>query len=326
MSDSANTTQPISPAMERRARGALVIVGLMVMIVAVLLPVVIFSLSRSLQSVEEHPVYNLVTGNLETNIEAKEGDDVTFANISIVSIDESTRAATLLVSGNRNCGKLCVKLDIEVYSLASEGSLRRGLPPSVALNVPEASGPLTETVTLPVSGNPQRYPFDEYTLVLGMTARATRPDGGVISVPLQQMTQRSVLTVDSSLVRLSMHTPTPLDPAAMTPAGSEAPFLFAQKLVFSRPLYLQIICTLLVMLISASGFFALWTQTLRQLSLGIGGLILGIWGVRSIVIQGNLPEVTVVDSVLAIIILLLLLGVAVRVALAVRSQTGWGEH
>jgi hypothetical protein len=117
-----------------------------------------------------------------------------------------------------------------------------------------------------------------------------------------------------------------LDPVSVTPKGTQEEILLAERLVFSRPIYLQIICTLMVLLISTSGFFALATQTLRQLSLGIGGLILGIWGVRNIVIQGNLPEVTVVDSVLAIIILLVLLGVAVRVALAVRNQAGWGDH
>ena len=99
----------------------------------------------------------------------------------------------------------------------------------------------------------------------------------------------------------------------------------ALDLTFQRPVYLQVITVLLVLLIAVSGFFALATQSLGDLSLGLGGLILGVWGIRSVVIQGNLPDITVVDSVLAIIILLMLLGVAIRVALAIRAAPGPGQ-
>lgn len=37
-----------------------------------------------------------------------------------------------------------------------------------------------------------------------------------------------------------------------------------------------------------------------------------VWGIRSVVIQGNLPAVTLVDTLLALVILLLLLGLAIR--------------
>jgi hypothetical protein len=332
MTDTANETPPPAPLtvqQKLRARAALVIVGLLVLTVAVMLPVVFYSLSNSLRSVEQNPIYNLVTGELEQNVEALGGDDSAYVNINITGIDESTRAATLLVSGNRVCVVVCPKISFGLYSLDNDGAMRRGLPPSVFIDFEAGeagTGPFTKQITLPVSGNPQRYPFDKYTLLLGLSALATRPDGSTFQPPRGLLERQVIVTVQSTMVRLKMGQIESLDPVSVTPKGTQEEILLAERLVFSRPIYLQIICTLMVLLISTSGFFALATQTLRQLSLGIGGLILGIWGVRNIVIQGNLPEVTVVDSVLAIIILLVLLGVAVRVALAVRNQAGWGDH
>ncbi|MFM9106058.1 MAG: hypothetical protein ACKOWF_05090 [Chloroflexota bacterium] len=326
MTDSANAPQPLTPAMRLRARVAMVIVGLLVVTVAVLLPVVLFSLGWSLQEVQDNPVYNLITGELEANLEALEGDDVAYGNITIQAIDESTRAVTLLIAGNRVCTTFCPAISFGLYSLDNDGAMRRGLPPSATVEFAagaEGTGPFSKTITLPVAGNPQRYPFDSYTLLLGLSASATRPDGRVFSVPPDMFTRGAALTVQNTMVRLKMTSLELVDPQTVMPKGTNETLLAAERIVFTRPIYLQILCSLLVLLISASGFFALATQTLRQLSIGIGGLILGIWGVRSIVIQGNLPEVTVVDSMLAIIILILLLGVAVRVALAVRAQTGW---
>ena len=48
--------------------------------------------------------------------------------------------------------------------------------------------------------------------------------------------------------------------------------------------------------------------------LGIGGIILGIWGVRSVVVQTELPDVTLIDLILAFVILVLLLALSVRAA------------
>lgn len=84
------------------------------------------------------------------------------------------------------------------------------------------------------------------------------------------------------------------------------------RLAYTRPIWLQILSILFVLSISASGFFALFMRDLSELSLGIGGIILGVWGIRSVVTQGDLPSVTLVDTLLAIVILVLLLAMAIR--------------
>jgi hypothetical protein len=79
---------------------------------------------------------------------------------------------------------------------------------------------------------------------------------------------------------------------------------------------------LLVILISASAVFALGLRTLHELVLGIGGIILGIWGVRSVVVQTELPDVTLIDLILAFVILVLLLALSVRAARYFFVQSG----
>jgi hypothetical protein len=79
---------------------------------------------------------------------------------------------------------------------------------------------------------------------------------------------------------------------------------------------------LLVLLISASAIFALGLRTLHELVLGIGGIILGIWGVRSVVVQTELPDVTLIDLILAFVMLVLLLALSVRAARYFYVQSG----
>ena len=92
---------------------------------------------------------------------------------------------------------------------------------------------------------------------------------------------------------------------------------------WQRPLYLRLLTILLVSLIAASAVFALSLKDLEDLLLGIGGIILGVWGVRSIVVQTALPDLTWVDIALALIILLLLLALAIRAARHFYRRSGF---
>jgi len=56
--------------------------------------------------------------------------------------------------------------------------------------------------------------------------------------------------------------------------------------------------------------------------LGIGGIILGIWGVRSVVVQSELPDVTLIDVILAFVMLVLLLALSIRAARFFFVQSG----
>jgi hypothetical protein len=311
---------PLNAAQQRRtrlrARAAVVVTALVVLVVVVLLPIAAISLEQQLRATGVVPAYNVLTGQpLDPNRHAIAPLDATYANFDISNLNEATRAATIIVSGNRLCPALCPAVVITLYSLDAPGSLTRGLPPSTSFTVPGASGPISTTLTLPVAGDPQRYPFDVYTLRFGLSGLATAPNGATVSVTKDRLAVTTDISLSSDVGRLQMAPPVALDAAHLTPPASATPYLSVLELRFTRPAWLQVLTVLLVLLITASGFFALVMRDLNDLSLGIGGIILGVWGIRSVVIQGNLPSVTLVDTLLALVILLLLLGVAIRATL-----------
>jgi hypothetical protein len=310
-----------------RARAAVLVMALVVLSVVVLLPVAANSLVTQLRTTDVIPAYNVLTG---TPLDPQRQDiaplDATYANFDISEIDEATRAATIIVSGNRLCQEVCPAITATLYSLSAPGSLTRGLPPSASFDVPGTSGPISTTLTLPVSGDPQRYPFDTYTLLFGISGQATAPNGTLVPATKDRLLATTEITLSSDIGRLQMVPPVLIDSAQMAVPSGTTPVLSVLRLSFTRPAYLQVLTVLLVLLITASGFFALFMRDLPDLSLGIGGIILGVWGIRSVVIQGNLPSVTLVDTMLALVILILLLGLAIRATLHFWRQAAVGRR
>jgi hypothetical protein len=70
-----------------------------------------------------------------------------------------------------------------------------------------------------------------------------------------------------------------------------------------------------VVLITISAAMALFTRGIDELALGFGGLILGVWGVRSVLMPQSMDTITAINLALSWLILLLLLGMALRAAL-----------
>ena len=114
-----------------------------------------------------------------------------------------------------------------------------------------------------------------------------------------------------------MSPPVPIDPASVRSANDPVDFLIVDRLQWERPRHLRIVTVLLVILISASGIFALGLRSLHE-------LVLGIWGVRSVVVQTPLPDVTLIDLILGFVILVLLLDLSMRAAryFYLQSQAG----
>jgi hypothetical protein len=96
-----------------------------------------------------------------------------------------------------------------------------------------------------------------------------------------------------------------------------------KALHFARPDYLKILAVLLILLISASGGIALLRRDVDELLLGIGGLILGIWGIRSVLVNQPLPGVSAIDLALSFVILFLLLGLIVRLTRFFHRGSNW---
>ena len=155
-----------------------------VIIVLGLLPSALVSMYRELRGQAIDSVYDLFTGT-EVDVDQTFGPDTAFVNVTATNLDESTRTATLTVSGHRVCGAICPPTTGTFFSLGNDAAERRGLPPSAAVTVPGESGTYTFTIELPIQGTPQLYPFDTYTLLLGWVVSVTLPNGReeVIRIP-----------------------------------------------------------------------------------------------------------------------------------------------
>lgn len=282
--------------------------------VIALLPTALASMADDLRGQDVSAVYDLFTG-VDIDADQTFAADAAFVNITVMNIDEAQGIASLMVSGHRVCTIACFPITGTFFSLGSDAAQRRGLPPSAVVAVPGESGSYTFPIELPVIGTPQRYPFDDYTLLLGAVFSTTFPDGTEHAITSPTLVQNQTsLTLEDRVARLSMAPPVPIDPASVRSANDPVDFLIVDRLHWERPRHLPIVTGLLVVLISASGIFALGLRSLHELVLGIGGLILGIWGVRSVVVQTPLPDVTLIDLILAFVILVLLLGLSIRAA------------
>ncbi len=124
--------------------------------------------------------------------------------------------------------------------------------------MPGQPGAYTFNVELPVRGAPENYPFDTYTLVLGLVISAKFPNGTEQILDSREVVRQSALiTIEDRAARLNMLPPVPIDPAAVRAPSDPFNFLVVDQLVWERPLYLRILTALLVVLISISGIFAL---------------------------------------------------------------------
>ena len=102
-------------------------------------------------------------------------------------------------------------------------------------------------------------------------------------------------------------------PRDQRPAAGDFAYLGVWTLIFVRPLYLQVLVVLAVLMVAVAAACTVLLRPLNDLILNTGGLILGIWGVRALLLGSLPPNTTVVDVILTAIILLQLTAVAVRV-------------
>ena len=315
-----------SPRAQRLNRVWFALTAALVVLVVALLPIAIVSLAADVGRQSRSHVYDFFTGQ-EIDFNASVPENAAFLNVAVTNIDEARGVATLTISGNRACGAQCVPITAELYAVGQDAARRIGLPPSATFALPNGPGPYTETVTLPVSGWPQRYPFDTYDLTLGFTAQSTPPDGVRTTLNAQQARVQNIfVTLEDSVSRFGPTAPTAVDPASVHSPGASHQFSAVERITWQRPAYLKLLTVLLVALVAASAVFAMSLKALEDLLLGIGGIILGVWGVRAIIVQTDLPDVTWVEIALALIILLLLLAVAVRAARHFYRRSGfsWG--
>jgi hypothetical protein len=292
---------------------------LLVAVALGLLPFVVASMIAEYRG-GQNLLYDLRDGQPIGATEAVEPGGAEFLNIAVVGLDEASGSATLAVSGNRSCDP-CGPKRMTFAALDEDATQRRGLTPFATVTVPAGETTYSEHITLPVRGSPIRYPFDEYRMLLGLDLPPpeSEPAGG--PPPGTSPASGAVLgTLQSQLSRIAMAPPVVV--AAQPQADAADTPRLVYDLEFRRPAYLPVLAGLLVVFVATSSALALLTQPIDGLMLGVGGLILAIWGVRSVLVPSSLDAVTAVDLALSGVILLLLIGVAVRTALHLHHRAG----
>jgi hypothetical protein len=317
MREEAVAPPSVLPTPHRRwYRLALVITILLILMVIGLLPVAVHSMQEVLGRSTD-PLYDMQTSQVVTpEVADATAAEATYVNIGIVEFDEASGLATLAVSGNRNCSTSCPSLNLTLTALDNDADERRGLPPSSTLSLSPTDRVFSQSVQLPVRGQPSLYPFDEYHLWLAVGGEATMPDGTTVEVDPKLLTERhAVVTLQNRVPDLIMPSPNAIDPATVRSASDPFHFLTVQSITLHRPAYLKVLAVALVLLITVSAALALFTRSIDELALGFGGLVLGVWGVRSILMPDSVGTITAIDLALSWLILLLLLGLAIRAAM-----------
>jgi hypothetical protein len=308
-------------------RLALVLTLGLIVVVVVSLPFALESMRTQLFGTQSSDIYDLVSGQVLTPAAAARSLSQSFVTISIADIDEGKQIISLSIAANRTCPTACPTLDITLFAVANNAAVRRGLPPSVTVTLRPTDELFLQTVQLPIRGQPSLYPFETWQIWLGLTIMDVRPDGTRVPLTVAQMPSRATFSLQSLLPDFLMAPPTPISPQQVAAVHDPLPFAAVQRLAFTRPAYLKDLTIILVVLITVSGLLALFTRGINELVLGVGGLILGIWGVRSILVPQPVPTITAIDLALSTVILLILLGLAVRAALHfhARSELPWSR-
>ena len=334
MPDSDNITLPEDDVSAQRIetdtrnqtanRAALIATATVLILVLVALPFALRSMAGALFGEQESILYDLYTESVVPPVVTEPiGSDRNYVNIAVVSLDPVAGQATFAISGNRTCTSDCTRVDLTLLALDNNAAQRRGLPPTATVTLSPEDRIFSESVVLPVRGWPSRYPFDSYEIWLGLAVVVTWPDGTPVSLDEALKEDDTVVTLQSQLNYLEMAPPVAIDPTRAAAATDPYDIGLVRDLHFERPLYLQILAVLLVTLIAVSGSIALLRRDVDDLLLGIGGLILGVWGIRSVLNSQPLPGVTAIDLALSLVILIMLLGLTVRLTLHFHRGSNW---
>jgi len=234
-------------------------------------------------------------------------------HLAVTDVDEIQRVATLRVSGHHVCEAACPWRDrLLLVSVTPDDGDAEGLPPSAAVLLPQTSEVVSESIRLPVRGVPIRYPFDRYHLDLGIALQRVYPDGRVATAGPDQVPRHLLLSIQALPPQKQMSSPVSIDPRRLRAPGGPVAYAAVYAVSFERPRYLRALAVLLVLLIAAAAAYSVLLRPLEDLIVNSGALVLGVWGVRAILVPIYLHFLTAVDLALSLVILFLLGGLSIK--------------
>ena len=111
-------------------------------------------------------------------------------DFNVIGVDEWGGEASIRISGHHTCDEGCTWSDrILLVSVPSKSQDGEGLPPAQAMVLPPGPAEVSQTIKLPVAGDPIRYPFDRFRLTLGVILQRVYPDGRVQALTPKQVVE-----------------------------------------------------------------------------------------------------------------------------------------
>lgn len=286
----------------------------MVLATLAALPVAVYSLVQQIEVHSHLHSYSLSLPDLP------HAPTYTRLQVDIAAVDEVQRQISLRVSGYHVCPSDCsVSQRVVFYSLNANVD-SQAVPPSDSLTLPRDSSEVIARITLPIRGELLTYPFDRWRLRLGVVVQQVNPDGSVTYLTPQEAGDELFIRIQEQLPRLEMAPPRQLPAGQYSPAGARFHYLYVNDISFSRPVYLRVLIILILALIGAATAYAVSFRPFDQLIINAGALVLGVWGIRSLVLGSFPPDVTAVDISLTILIFLLLFGITLRALAHTHAQ------
>ena len=310
-------TQPANRQPTRAKKSstvAYVTVTLLVLCVATLLP---FALTSVVGDVSEQ------TATLHEITEAVDQPVLADVHLQIIGINEWEGTASIRVAAHQSCDRACPWSDRYLFTSVYGDTIGKtdDRPATEVVTLPAAARDVTQVIRLPIFGDPIRYPFDRYRLALGIVVDRLLPDGSTQTLTAEEARRYLTVSLQGRVPRATMSRPVTIDPASLDHPGNDEPYMTVQAVTFGRPLYMKVLTVLLVLLVSAAAAYAVFLRPLNELIIGSGGLILGVWGIRGILLGTPFPGVTAVDVALTIVILFLLATITVRMAWLLEEQS-----
>jgi hypothetical protein len=241
-------------------------------------------------------------------------------HMAMVAIDEMQLLATIRVSGHHVCAGCDWSDRVLFVSVTQDDLDADGMPPSVGVTLPASSAEVSEVIQLPVRGHPIHYPFDSYRLIVGVVLQRIRGDAPPQIFSAAEARGHLFLSVQELLPRQSMVGPIMLDRASIRAADDPFEYVEAFELNFERPRYLRVLAVMLVLLMASAAAYSVFLRPLHDLVLNSGALVLGVWGIRSILTPQNLFYLTAVDLALSTVIIFTLGAITVRALFYIHDE------
>ena len=300
-----------------RHRIAYLLITLLLLFIGALLPFAVVSLVNDFRD-QDTPTHSIAA------IEGQAVDRGSVA-LDLIGMNEWEGTVTVRVTAQQECDGPCRWRDrYRFVSIWGDTFQPADRPTVEQVTVPESPRVLTRTFQLPIAGDPLRYPFDRYALALGVAMDRLYPDGREETLTLAEAAGYVTIWASARIPRIKVAPLT--DPTAGDPTLQETgrrPYLFVDVVRFSRPLYLQVLTVFLVLLVTAAAAYAVFLRPLDQLIINAGALILGVWGIRVVLLGTTLPGLTAVDLALWSVILFLLVTITVRTLWLLEEDSGW---